>query len=149
VEAVEWCNRNIAPGAFHSTSPYPPLPYRNETFDAVLGCSVMTHLARPIQHLWLAEIRRVLRPGGVLAASVHGRFAAAFVAGVTARLDHVGIIDEIVDGSLAGIAPDGYYRSVFQTPEFTRREWAEQFHLASYDEGGLAGFQDLVVCRRQ
>jgi SAM-dependent methyltransferase len=148
-EAIGWCNQNILPGAFSVTSPYPPLPYAAESFDAVLACSVMTHLSRETQLLWLAEISRVLRPGGVLTASVHGRFAAALFAGMTECLDRVGFLDRKSDISLASIAPDGYYRSVFQTPEFTRQEWLRTFPLESYKEAGLAGFQDLVVCRRR
>lgn len=41
-----------------------PLPFENESIDAVtMGCT-LAHLARPLK--LLAEVQRVLRPGGVL-----------------------------------------------------------------------------------
>lgn len=41
-----------------------PLPFADETFDTVILSDVLEHLAAP--HLALAEIARILRPGGVV-----------------------------------------------------------------------------------
>jgi SAM-dependent methyltransferase len=147
-EAIAWCDRQIRPGAFHVVGPYPPLPFAEGSFDAVLACSVMTHLAWPEQRVWLTEIRRVVRPGGLFIASVHGTFAASFFPALTARLERQGIVDDIGDNSLDGIAPAGYYRAVFQTPSVTRDRWSRVFEWVEYIEAGLVGFQDLVVLRR-
>jgi len=40
------------------------LPYADSEFDAVLSCGVLEHVARPLDSL--DELRRVLRPGGLL-----------------------------------------------------------------------------------
>lgn len=40
------------------------LPYPDETFDVVLSCGVLEHVAEPLDSL--LELRRVLRPGGTL-----------------------------------------------------------------------------------
>jgi SAM-dependent methyltransferase len=46
------------------------LPFRNESFDAVLLFAVLTCIPdSDAQHLLLAEIKRVLRPGGLLYVS--------------------------------------------------------------------------------
>jgi SAM-dependent methyltransferase len=109
----------------------------------------MTHLDWPVQKKWLAEIRRLLRPGGVFAASVHGWFAAAFFPGARDRLrERHGFFADDRDKSLDGIAPRGYYRSAFQTEAFTRTRWSEELPVVDYGAAGLAGFQDLVVARR-
>jgi demethylmenaquinone methyltransferase/2-methoxy-6-polyprenyl-1,4-benzoquinol methylase/phosphoethanolamine N-methyltransferase len=42
------------------------LPYPNETFDAVTSSMMMHHLPEHLQVKGLAEIRRVLKPGGRL-----------------------------------------------------------------------------------
>lgn len=45
-----------------------PLPFADSQFDAVVAKDILEHLQRPWQTV--AEIRRVLRPGGVVMASV-------------------------------------------------------------------------------
>lgn len=147
-EAVEWCGRELRPGAFRATGPFPPLPFGDGGFDAVVGYSVMTHLPWPLQERWLSEIRRVLVPGGVFATSVQGSFAASLTPGLPARLKRAGILDGTPDSALDGVAPPGYYRAVFQTPAFTRERWGRGFEVLDYVEGGLSALHDLVVLRR-
>jgi len=50
----------------------PPLGYSDNKFDFIYALSVFTHLPRHLQIPWLKEIRRILRPGGVVFISVHG-----------------------------------------------------------------------------
>jgi SAM-dependent methyltransferase len=148
-EAIGWCRAHIAGARFDVTAPYPPLPYPDGAFDAVVGSSVMTHLAAPVQQQWLREIRRVLAPGGVLVTSVLGTLASVglpeYFRGVLAR---DGIMDEKRDAALDGVAPADYYRSTYQSEAFTRREWGRVMPVLAYRDGGLANFQDLVVLRR-
>lgn len=147
-EAVEWCGRELRPGVFRATDPFPPLPFEDGGFDAVIGYSVMTHLPWPLQERWLAEIRRVLAPGGVFATSVHGSFAGNLAPGFQDHLERAGILDEALDPALDGVAPEGYYRAVFQTPAFTRDRWGRELEVVDYIEGGLSALHDLVVLRR-
>jgi 2-polyprenyl-3-methyl-5-hydroxy-6-metoxy-1,4-benzoquinol methylase len=46
--------------------------YADRSFDLVYAFSVLTHLDVDAQGAWLAEFRRILRPGGVLLLSLHG-----------------------------------------------------------------------------
>jgi len=45
-----------------------PLPFENDFFDAVVAKDILEHIQKP--WLLLAEVRRVLRAGGVVLASV-------------------------------------------------------------------------------
>lgn len=143
-EAIDWCNCNVAGGVFCVSSLWPPLPYTDESFDVVLACSVMTHLSRRAQRVWLTEIARVLRCGGVFVATVHGRTAAAAALGIT---DLVGIRDHYLDNRIDGIAPPGYYRGTFQTQEYTRDAWSDHLSVVGYTEAGLEA-HDVVTCRK-
>ena len=147
-EAVEWCRRELRPGTFRATAPFPPLPFEDRSFDAVIGYSVMTHLPWPVQEKWLSEIRRILVPGGVFATSVHGSFAASLKPDILDKLERAGILDGTPDSALDGVAPPGYYRAVFQTPAFTRERWGREFEVVGYVEGGLSALHDLVELRR-
>jgi ubiquinone/menaquinone biosynthesis C-methylase UbiE len=55
--------RGIANVAFQAASVY-QLPYADGSFDAAFACAALQHLAAPVAAL--KEIRRVLRPGGVI-----------------------------------------------------------------------------------
>lgn len=63
-DAIDWCNRHLPQGHFLATAPAPPLPYPPEHFDIVYCLSVFTHLNESMQDMWLAEISRILKPGG-------------------------------------------------------------------------------------
>lgn len=149
-EAIEWCAAHVAQADFHVTTPYPPLPFADGSFDAVVAASVMTHLTGPMQLRWLEEIRRVLAPSGVFVASVHGPLAATTLPEADrATLAREGLLDRTRDTRLDGIAPDGYYRATYQTEAYTRREWQRGFVIRAYRAGGLNNWQDLVVLQRR
>lgn len=148
-KAIAWCAAHLKPGHFTRSEPWPPTPYPDATFDLVIGYSVFTHLAREVQQAWLAEIRRIIVPGGLFLASTHGSFAAGFAYPKdSAEMLRHGIVDSMLDPSLDGIAPEGYYRGVFQTREYTVREWSKHFEILEYIERGMGNYQDLVVMRR-
>lgn len=52
------------------------------------------------------------------------------------------------DHALDGVAPAGYYRGAFQTPDWTRREWSKYFRILEIREGGMQNYQDLVILER-
>lgn len=69
---VRWCQRHLPHVDARVTDLTPPLPYADDTFDFVYALSVFTHLPEAEQHSWMGELRRVLRPGGVLLVTLHG-----------------------------------------------------------------------------
>jgi len=50
------------------------LPFANETFDAITGTRFMYMIPKKDKKLLIAELRRVLKPGGVLALQFNGGF---------------------------------------------------------------------------
>jgi SAM-dependent methyltransferase len=85
--AIEWCVANITPRhpsfrfvrAEVAAGTYNPVgapaeeyrfPWPDETFDFAFATSVFTHLPYPAASHYFSEARRVLRPGGVLFATV-------------------------------------------------------------------------------
>jgi len=71
---VDWCNEHLpfANAAVNDLSP--PLPYGDSTFDLLYAFSVMTHLSEDLQHTWMHECHRVLKPGGYLLFSTLGEY---------------------------------------------------------------------------
>lgn len=161
-EAVAWCRDNLPEGRFSHSGPLPPLPFPDGFFPLVIAYSVFTHLTRETQLAWLDEMRRIIAPRGILLASIHGPLAASCsfpdpepsrIAKLFARrrvpaVLKDGFFDAGEDRALAGVAPAGYYRGVFQTPEWTRREWSRFFRVVEIRAGGMNSYQDLVILER-
>jgi len=60
-----WSARNL-PGDFGVCGLHPPLDLADGAIDAAISLSVFTHLGEQTQVQWLAELARVIRPGGLL-----------------------------------------------------------------------------------
>lgn len=102
-----------------------------------------------MQFAWLAEMRRILAPGGIFVATVHGDFVSEVTfPGKVASVLKTGIYNGAHDDILDGIVPKGYYRGTFQTEEYTRREWSKYFDILEYNVRGIGNHQDVVVMRR-
>lgn len=61
---MAWCEAKLA-GQFRRTRLEPPLPYGDAQFDLVYALSVFTHMHEENARAWLAELARVVRPGGL------------------------------------------------------------------------------------
>lgn len=69
---VAWCKGNLSFLRATRNELAPPLPYVGESFDLIYALSVLSHLSESLQHAWIAEFRRLLRPGGLLVLSLLG-----------------------------------------------------------------------------
>jgi SAM-dependent methyltransferase len=75
--SIEWGQRHLGFARLQTNGLAPPLPYPDQSFDLVYALSVFTHLPEDLQQPWIDELRRVLKPGGLLLLSTHGeRYAA-------------------------------------------------------------------------
>jgi SAM-dependent methyltransferase len=72
---VAWCSKNLRHVQTQQNGLDPPLPYPDAKFDVIYSISVFTHLDEARQHSWMAELVRVLAPGGRLLFTVHGEAA--------------------------------------------------------------------------
>ena len=70
VRAVEWARYNLPPIQFATCSTIPHLPFEDHKFALIYGLSVMTHVQH-FEDTWLLELKRVLKPGGVLVLTIH------------------------------------------------------------------------------
>jgi SAM-dependent methyltransferase len=69
---VKWCDENLPFLHVQRNDLAPPLPYLAERFDFIYALSVFTHLSERMQFEWIAELRRIIRPGGFLLFTTHG-----------------------------------------------------------------------------
>lgn len=71
-ETITWCSENLKGMKFVLNKLMPPLDFADNQFDVTYNFSVLTHLSTEAQRTWIAELWRVLKPGGLLICTTHG-----------------------------------------------------------------------------
>jgi SAM-dependent methyltransferase len=157
-DAIAWCTGAIPFARFQTTPHVPPTPYPDAYFDLVVNHSVFTHLPEDRQDQWLAELRRIARPGAILLLTVHSgpqlqsaldalAVAGGDAAGAAAALARDGILFFDQDGYIGSSHPD-FYRTTFHAPWYLFEHWQRFFEIRAYLPLG-ADTQDMVVLERR
>ncbi len=149
---LRWCEEHYPAAIFHEGRLEPPLDIPADSFDLIFGISVFTHLTEEMQHQWLAELRRITKPGGVVLMTVVGdiswfrnRFSLEqFKSWKTTGFIDVGS-DTILDGH---IDRAGYSRLVYHDAAYVLRQWKQHFRIVDLLPGLCNNYQDLVVMQK-
>jgi SAM-dependent methyltransferase len=142
-EAIAWCKQNMPDISFTVHGARPPLPYPDHSIGLVLAYAFFTRLDREQQFNWLAEVQRVLRPGGYLLAAFHYRRSIALLPDGAMRER---ILDDIARSGISCPAGEGPQArgEAYQSPEYVRRNWGSYFEVRHI----LAnGDQEVAVMR--
>jgi SAM-dependent methyltransferase len=149
---VAWCRQNLAGAQFHHIPLAPPISLDDGLFDLAIGGSVMTHLTEDMQFAWLAELRRLTRPGAVVFLSIAGAVQFAYQGLPTSlysKKEAVGFLDARRDTSLDDhIGDKTYYRSVWHSRRYVTSRWSRFLDVVAIVDG-IAALQDFVVLRRR
>jgi SAM-dependent methyltransferase len=135
-------NARYNPAGAHAARDY-RFPYDDDTFDVVVMASVVTHLQAPEAEHYLAQARRVLRPGGRLLATF---FLLDADSRAALRDGRASIAFTHPDQEVAVADPSLPEEAVAYGERWVR----ERLDVRSIDPGtwrGAAGrsFQDIVV----
>ena len=144
--AVAWCRSNLPFARFEQNMLEPPLAFESESFDLVYALSVFTHLTAELQLAWRDELRRVLRPGGFLLVTTHGRsYLPKLDDEERGRFERGELV--VRWGDVAG----SNLCSAYHPEAYLRETFAQGFDLATLEPEGAKGnpTQDLVVLRKR
>jgi len=137
----------------------PPLPYPESFFDAIYSISVWTHLNPRDQVVWLKEIHRVLRIGGIALISFIGPDGLAMRRerfDTWKNIDSNGIASNGITfvpykgspGAYEKIGITSPYGTVIHTKRFIQNSWGEYFSVSEIVDRGIANSQSYVVLRK-
>lgn len=148
---VGWCEQNLSGATFMTGPLVPPLNIADESLDYIVATSVFTHIQEELIEPWVAELQRVLKPGGFAALTVASDSRVAWNlrdAEWIAELQRKGVDDTVVSHDLDGHVQQGYYRNVKVTKKYIHDTWGKYFKVHDVLDH-VFGYQDVVVCQKK
>lgn len=139
---VAWIQAHLVPPLqVVASSPSPPLPYPDGHFDLIWSMSVFSHLT-DTWAAWLLELRRLVRPGGLVVVSVMGAESSQRIAGEPWVEDRIGM-------NVLGYGRPWHAGGpmILHGEWWLRAHWGRAFAVEQHLPGAANG-QDLVVLRR-
>jgi SAM-dependent methyltransferase len=143
-DLIKWCRQNLPYARFEVNRLAPPLPFAADQFDLVYAFSVFTHLTELLQHEWMAELRRIVRPRGLLVFSTRGAaWAWKLTPDERSRYERGDLV--VRYGDVAGTN----LCAAFHPWPYIREQLARSFTFKESLPGRLAdGAQDVHVVER-
>jgi SAM-dependent methyltransferase len=142
---VQWCEANLPFADVAVTDLAPPLPYADSSFDLVYAFSVFTHLSVQLQHAWMQECLRVLRPDGWLLMSTLGEHYLSLKRlsesekQAFRRGEVVVLYEHSAGSSLC---------SAYHPPDYVRERLGADFELVTFRPAADEGRHDLHLFRK-
>jgi SAM-dependent methyltransferase len=143
--AIAWCRANLPFARFTSNGLAPPLDHADGSFDLVYALSVFTHLPEDLQHAWMHELERLLRPGGFLLLTTHGeRYRERLGPNEQAAFDAGRLVVRWPEGAGTNLC------SAFHPPSYVKDRLAAGLEVAEFQPEGAKGnpHQDLYLLRK-
>jgi SAM-dependent methyltransferase len=142
---VAWCRRRLRFATFTENGLAPPLPHADGQFGLVYALSVFTHLPAALQTAWMQELWRVLRPGGLLFLTTHGRHYMQELSDAERRRFEAGEIVLRHDDR-----PGSNVCGAYHPEAYVRGRLSEGFEVLDFVPEGALGnpWQDLWLLRK-
>lgn len=159
--AIAWGQDHLDGLELFTSPQEPPLALDAGSLDLVYAISVWSHFAAAAGLRWIEEMRRVLRPGGLLLLTTHGlvsigdflrrgmlgrRNAAAIVQALLAEGHHFSPM--FGAGGDWGVA-DPEWGQAYMTPEWLLPRVREHWSLLLHEPGRLQHNQDVYVLEKR
>ena len=71
-KSISWNKKHIKNVQFHSNAINPPTSFKENTFDAIYGLSIFTHLSEENHVNWINELHRIANSNAILIITTHG-----------------------------------------------------------------------------
>ena len=163
-KAVAACRRKFPQGVFLINHSAPPVNFADHRFDFIYSYSVFTHLSETNHRAWLAELARLLKPGGVMLHSIKSyaflRRASLFSPEALPKYELRTSITEFVSQPkrfhyAVDNPPRSEYGLAIIAKDYVLERWPAYsgLEMLEYAEGEIEaypeGCHDLVLLRRK
>jgi SAM-dependent methyltransferase len=159
--AIAWASQALSGVEFFVSPQDPPLALPEAELDLAFAISVWSHYGAGSAIRWLAEMHRILKPGGLLLLTTHGPLAVDFYRRSgqrgTEQLDEIEralardgfwFRDEFGRGGDWGVK-HAEWGTAFLSPDWLLALLGDSWELARFGPGKIEGNQDVYVLRRR
>jgi SAM-dependent methyltransferase len=146
-DAIRWCKENIPDATFSLNAENPPLTFREGSIDLVIARSVFTHLDADRQFRWLAELQRIMKPGGYLLATFRHDASPAVQAGAPADSEGKSFVFMATD-AWKGAFP-AWYGEAYHAPDYVRKNWGSYFEVCHIIAPGAIPEETAILRARE
>lgn len=146
-QTIQWCRKNIPGVHFYTNAVSPPTVFDDSFFDAIYGISIFTHLSREKHTLWMNELYRVLKPGGLLLITTQGSAFRNILTDTERK--H---FDEGLSVERAGVKEGHRMFSAFQPEGFMRSLVSGNWNVLKFKEGSVQDWgaeQDTWILKKE
>lgn len=155
--ALDWL-RNVQESGINISllEPGAPLPFEDNSFDAIYGISVLTHIPPGMQEFYLSELHRIVSPDGLVILTVKSYDSIEVAKRENKRAAHHPQSKEELDD--AGIFYASYPEKILNKMEFASDNYGITYHSSDYidqifskwfdikrPEASKIGQQDVLV----
>ena len=162
-DAIDWLRRQMPRVKARAEQPWPPTMIPAGSFDLIYSISLFTHLSERAQDAWVAEVSRLLKPGGLGVITVHGIVAfegfkggrrQGISEGDAAALRRCGSLEDEAFVFLPEAHPDRRTPGVesdwglaFHGHSYIRQRWTDAVRVDAILPSALNFSQDVVIVR--
>lgn len=156
-EAIDWARKNLPGINFVQSPEHPPLPYSDASIDLAFAISVWSHFGETAALDWIAEMKRLLRPGGRLVLITHGPHSIAHASANGSRepaqleeieralyRDGFWFVDEFGSEGDFGLRT-AEWGTAFFSPEWLLQRTSGAWRVGAFHPGRVQDNQDLYV----
>lgn len=140
-ESINWCSNNIKGIKFFINKAQPPIHFEKNLFDCVYAISVFTHLSEVMHFEWIKEMKRVLKPNGLIIITTHGDSATDRLQSYEIQLYNLGKL--VVRGN---VKEGKKWYLAYHPTEFIRDKLLKGFDIVSHNK--FSPTQDIWVARK-
>ena len=142
---VAWCTANLPFARVEPNGLVPPLRYADAMFDCVYAISVFTHLSADLQTRWMAELKRIVAPGGWLLVTTQGtNFVDSLSTDERARFARGELVVHYDEASGSNLC------NAYHPEAFVRGAWSAGFRVAEFLPAGARPnvLQDVYLLQK-
>jgi len=168
-DVIALAKSNCVPGNLSTIDPLGAVALSDGSVDAILAYSVFTHLPERVHLHWMAEFKRVTRPGAIVALTVEPRRFLEFVASLEGKVPesgwHAGLqrfspeakdrLAEFDAGRLVYLPTGGgdhraaeIYGDAICPIQYLQEKWAPEFTVRVHIDDPSRFWQAAVVMQR-